>query len=302
MQSFIRVTVTLVVVAVALFAGHWIWQHYMYSPWTRDARIRADVVTIAPDVSGWVVELKVVDNQSVKKGDVLMTIDRDRYKAELEQAMALEQTRKDELRQREHQASRRQRLGVAAISAEQVDNAKLDMEVARGEFRQAQAAVKLAQLNLQRSEVRAPRSGHITNLRLAQGNYVNVGQPVMALVDESSFYIQGYFEETKLPQIREGMPVEIWLMGGDQKLSGHVESISRGITDRNSSPDGQLLADVEPTFNWVRLAQRIPVRIALDKVPQGVHLSAGMTASARILGEDEAEEVTLTGEVQKHLL
>ncbi|WXL27428.1 HlyD family secretion protein [Ectopseudomonas mendocina] len=301
MQSIIRVAVTLLVVLVAVLAGHWVWQHYMYSPWTRDARIRADVVTIAPDVAGWVVDLKVVDNQAVKKGDVLMTIDRDRYAAELEQARALEQTRKEELRQREHQSSRRQRLGSAAISAELVDNAKIDTEVARGEYRQAQAAVRLAELNLERSEVRAPRSGHITNLRLAQGNYVNVGQPVMALVDDSSFYIQGYFEETKLPQIREGLPVEIWLMGGDQQIAGRVESISRGITDRNSAPDGQLLADVEPTFNWVRLAQRIPVRIALEKVPEGVHLSAGMTASARILEGESVEDVSLIGEVQKHL-
>lgn len=302
MQSIIRVAVTLTVVVIAIIAGHWIWQHYMYSPWTRDARIRADVVTIAPDVSGWVVDLRVVDNQSVKKGDLLMTIDQDRYKAELEQAQAQAQTQKDQLRLREHQAERRQRLGAAAISAELVDNAQIDMEVARGQYRQAQAAVRLAELNLQRSEVRAPRSGHVTNLRLAQGNYVNTGQPVMALVDDSSFYIQGYFEETKLPQIRVGSAVEIWLMGGDEKLSGRVESISRGITDRNSSPDGQLLADVEPTFNWVRLAQRIPVRIKLDPVPAEVHLSAGMTASARIIEAAETTDATFIDNVQKNHL
>ena len=122
----------------------------------------------------------------------------------------------------------------------------------------------------------------LTNLRLAEGNYVKAGEPVLALVDEASFYIQAYFEETKLPRIRVGAPVDIWLMGGDQPLRGEVESISRGITDRNASPDGQLLADVEPTFNWVRLAQRIPVRIKLDELPEGLLLSAGMTASVRV--------------------
>ena len=141
---------------------------------------------------------------------------------------------------------------------------------------------RLAELNLARSELRAPRAGQITNLRLAQGNYVSAGQPVMALVDDASFYVQAYFEETKLPQIRIGAPVEVWLMSAGEPLEGEVESISRGITDRNASPDGQLLANVEPTFNWVRLAQRIPVRIKLRDVPPGLLLSAGMTASVRV--------------------
>ncbi|MNT54638.1 p-hydroxybenzoic acid efflux pump subunit AaeA [compost metagenome] len=143
----------------------------------------------------------------------------------------------------------------------------------------------MAELNLARSELRAPRNGQVTNLRLAQGNYVSTGQPVMALVDDGSFYVQAYFEETKLPRIKVGAPVKVWLMSAGEPLSGKVESISRGITDRNASPDTQLLANVEPTFNWVRLAQRIPVRIKLDKVPEDVQLSAGMTASVTV-GEE----------------
>ncbi|MCU1718992.1 HlyD family secretion protein [Pseudomonas sp. 5P_3.1_Bac2] len=290
MQSMVRVLVTLSVVALAILAGSWLWQHYLYSPWTRDSRVRADIVTIAPDVSGWVVKLNVVDNQEVKAGDLLMTIDQDRYRAELEQAEALAETRQQEMRQREHQAQRRKQLGTAAISAELVDNAQIDLQVSRGAYRQAQAAVRLAKLNLERSEVRAQRDGHITNLRLAEGNYVNAGQPVMALVAAGSFYIQGYFEETKLAQIHVGDPVDIWLMGGDRKLKGHVESISRGITDRNADPDSQLLADVEPTFNWVRLAQRIPVRVAFDEYPEAFHLSAGMTASVTVLDRNHAAD------------
>ncbi|MGE8499128.1 MAG: efflux RND transporter periplasmic adaptor subunit [Pseudomonas sp.] len=283
MQASIRVAVTLVVVAVALLAGYWLWQHYMYSPWTRDARVRADVVTIAPDVSGTVVALAVRDNQRVKAGDLLMSIDRERYQAELEQAQAVAATREQQLRLREHEASRRTRLGPQAISAELMDNAQISAQIARGEFREAQAKVKLAALNLERSELRAPRDGQVTNLRLAQGNYVRIGEPVMALVDDASFYVQAYFEETKLPQIRVGAPVEVWLMSADGALQGEVESVSRGITDRNASPDGQLLANVEPTFNWVRLAQRIPVRIRLNTLPEDLPLSAGMTASVRVV-------------------
>ncbi len=282
MRSTIRVGITLAMVAVAVLAGSWIWQHYMYSPWTRDARVRADVVTIAPDVSGWVLDLKVRDNQQVKAGDLLMTIDRDRYQAALEKAQAVVDIRKQQLSLREHEASRRARLGSQAISAELRENAQINAEMARSEYREAQADLRIAQLNLERSEVRAPRDGQVTNLRLAQGNYVTAGQAVMALVDTGSFYVQAYFEETKLPRIQVGAPVEIWLMGGEQEIRGEVEGISRGITDRNASPDGQLLANVEPTFNWVRLAQRIPVRIKLDAVPENVQLSAGMTASVRV--------------------
>ena len=285
MQSIPRVVVTLAVVLLALLAGWWLWHFYMIAPWTRDARVRADVVTIAPDVSGWVVELKVRDNQQVKAGDLLMSIDRERYQAALEKARALAVTRRQQRNLRQHVASRRVHLGPQAISAELRENAQINAEIARAEFQQAEAEVKLAELNLARSEVRAPRAGQITNLHLAQGNYVQAGQAVMALVADDSFYVQAYFEETKLPGIRVGAPAEVILMSGGEPLQGKVQSISRGITDRNAAADAQLLADVEPTFNWVRLAQRIPVRIELDELPKELLLSAGMTASVRVMGE-----------------
>lgn len=282
MRAYVRVAVTLCLVVVAVFAGLELWRYYMLTPWTRDAKIRADVVIIAPDVSGWVRELKAHDNQAVKVGDLLMSIDRDRFEAALEKANAVAETRQHQLRLREQEASRRAALGPQAISAELRENAQIIAAVARGELREARAEVKAAALNLARSDVRAPRSGHITNLRLAEGNYVNAGQPVMALVDDSTFYVQAYFEETKLPRIKVGAPVKVWLMSAGEPMQGHVESISRGITDRNATPDSQLLAEVEPTFNWVRLAQRIPVRIKLDQAPKDVILSAGMTASVQV--------------------
>ena len=282
MRTPVRVAVTLCLVAVAIFAGFHLWQYYMLTPWTRDARIRADVVVIAPDVSGWVRELKAFDNQPVKVGDLLLSIDRDRFVAALEKAKAVVETRQQQLNLREREASRRASLGPQAISAELRENAQINAGIARGELRQAQADAKVAEINLARSQVHAPRDGHVTNLRLAQGNYVNAGQPVMALVDDSTFYVQAYFEETKLPRIKVGDPVKVWLMSAGEAIPGQVESISRGINDRNSTPDGQLLAQVEPTFNWVRLAQRIPVRIKFDRLPEGVNLSSGMTASVQV--------------------
>ena len=282
MRTSVRVAVTLCLVAVAIFAGFHLWQYYMLTPWTRDARIRADVVVISPDVSGWVRELKAYDNQQVKAGDLLLSIDRDRFEAALEKAEAVVQTRQQQLNLREREASRRASLGPQAISAELRENAQINAGIARGELREAQAEAKAAQINLDRSQVQAPRNGHITNLRLAQGNYVNAGQSVMALIDDSTFYVQAYFEETKLPRIHVGDPVKVWLMSAGDALQGRVDSISRGIADRNTTPDGQLLAEVEPTFNWVRLAQRIPVRIKLENVPEGLNLSAGMTASVQV--------------------
>ncbi len=282
MRAAVRTLITLCVVALAVFAGYQLWQYYMLTPWTRDARVRADVVVIAPDVSGWVRELKVRDNQQVKAGDLLMSIDRERFQAAFDQASAVTETRTQQLRLREREAARRTALGPEAISAELRENAQINAAIARGELHEAEAQLQVAKINLARSEVRAPRSGHITNLRLAEGNYVNTGESVMALVDDSTFYIQAYFEETKLPRIRVGDAVKVWLMGAGEPMQVHVESISRGITDRNSNPDSQLLPEVEPTFNWVRLAQRIPVRIRLDQVPEGVTLSAGMTASVQV--------------------
>jgi len=282
MRGYLRVAVTIILVIAAVMAGTWLWRYYMLSPWTRDARVRADVVVIAPDVSGWVTDLAVQDNQQIKAGDLIMRIDHERYAANLEQAKALAETRHQQYLLRVSEATRRNKLGIAAISAEDKETAQINAAIAKSEYDEAQAQVRLAQLNLTRSEMRAPRDGQITNLRLAQGNYVQAGQAMMALVDQKSFYVTAYFEETKLPGIRVGQSAQVVLMSGDIAIDGTVESISSGITDRNAIPDSQLLANVEPTFNWVRLAQRIPVRIHLDKVPEGVHLSAGMTASVTV--------------------
>lgn len=277
-----RVGITLFVVLLAILAAIVLWRFYMLSPWTRDARIRADIVTIAPDVSGWVIQLNVKDNQQVKQGDVLMTIDKNRYQAAYEQARATAETKKHQMYLKQNEAKRRILLGAKAISAELRENAQIEANIARAEYEESLAQLSLAKINLDRSVVKAPRSGQITNLQLVQGNYIKEGQAAMAIVVKGSLYLQAYLEETKLPSVKIGMPAAIRLMSGGKILQGHVEGISSGITDRNATPDGQLLADVEPTYNWVRLAQRIPVRIEFDEIPEDLHLSAGMTASVRI--------------------
>ena len=279
MKAFGRAILTLVIVTIACVAGYELWDYYMLSPWTRDARVRADSVSIAPDVSGFVDELRVKDNQFVHKGDVLLVIDRARYSRALAKAEATVAARKADMDMRQHEAARRTKLTNLAISDEARENAVLTSNSTAAAYQQAVADLSTAQLDLERTVIRAPVNGFVTNLTLDVGQYASVGTKVLALIDSDSYRVSGYFEETKIPAISLGKPVEIYLMSGGPPLRGHVESISRGITDRDNPSGPELLANVNPTFEWVRLAQRIPVRIHIDDVPEGVVVSSGMTCT-----------------------
>ncbi len=282
-----RVAVTLIFVVAAVYVGRQLWGHYMDEPWTRDARLRADVVGIAPDVSGLVSEVLVKDNQTVKKGDVLFRVDRDRFAIALEQADAALASSKAALDQAQRESARQARLGDAA-SLQQKEQALTTVQQDEAAVRQATANRELAQLNLDRSEVRATVNGTISNLSLRPGDYVSAGTAKVALIDSDSLRVEGYFEETKLPRIHVGDEVHIHLMGQAEKLTGHVESIAYGIEDRERT-SGSLLANITPTFSWVRLAQRVPVRIALDKVPEGTKLIAGLTATVEVQEQSQAK-------------
>ena len=273
--------VTAIAVLVAIYAGWRVWQHYEFDPWTRDGRVRADVVQVAPDVSGLVTAVMVQDNQDVHAGDVLFEIDRARYQLALDHAQAALASSKVALEQAESEYRRNKSLGQL-VSTEDLEQSNTRLEQSQANLTQATVQVHVAQLNLQRSQVRAAADGRVTNLDLRQGSYANAGHPLMALIDAHSFYIDGYFEETKLPRIHVGDKAEITLMGEKQKIAGHVESISLGIAERDRTTGTDLLPNVNPTFNWVRLAQRIPVRIKIDKVPDGVLLVAGRTATVSV--------------------
>jgi RND family efflux transporter MFP subunit len=287
-SSFFRTLITLVVVIVAGVAGWFLWQVYENSPWTRDARVRANVVMVTPDVSGAVVDLRVVDNQEVKVGDVLFVIDPARFELALSQAEAALAGAQSLRDQRQQEYERRQKLTSVAISDEALMQARSAALSAQADYDQANVAVNVAMLNLARTEVRSPVNGHVTNLLLDKGDYATAGHATVAVVDSDSFYVAGYFEETKLQGIRIGDPVSIRLLGRGGELQGHVQSIARAITDRDNVLANDLIANVNPTFNWVRLAQRIPVRIAIDHVPEDIPLSAGMTATVVVTGPDGA--------------
>jgi RND family efflux transporter MFP subunit len=276
-----KFAVTLIVVLLAVYAGWRLWVHYEIDPWTRDGRVKADVVQVAPDVSGLVTAVAVHDNQDVKAGDLLFEIDRARFQLALDQSKASVQSAEVAVSQAERDLKRNRSLGNL-VATEEREQSQTKLEQASAALALAKVTQETSQLNLTRSRVLAAADGRVTNLDLRVGSYVTAGHGVLALVEEQSFYIEGYFEETKLPLIQENDKAVVTLMGEPRALQGHVASIARGITDRDRSTGTNLLPNVNPTFNWVRLAQRIPVRIKIDAVPEGVRLVAGQTATVAI--------------------
>jgi multidrug resistance efflux pump len=260
-----RILVTLLVVLAAIVVGWQLWSYYMLAPWTRDGRVRADVVTVAADVSGLVSDVFVHDNEKVRKGQPLFRIDQRRFQYALDQAKAEVASRLATLDQNKRDLARSKSLTTLAVTTQQVERNQQAVDVAQAQLDAANAALEVAQLNLERSTVLAPVNGIVTNFGLLPGSYV-----------------EGYFEETKLRRIHIGEDASVKLIGDARVLSGHVESIASGIEDQNRSTSTDLLALVNPTFSWVRLAQRIPVRIKLDDVPADLALVSGRTATVSI--------------------
>lgn len=277
-----RMAVTLVVVIAAVIAAQRLWTRYQLDPWTRDGRVRADVAQVSPDVSGLVTSLGVADNQAVKRGDVLFVIDRDRYVLALRQAEAAVAAQRATLAEARQEVARN--VTVSDLVAREVlEQSQARANTAAAGLLQAIAARDVAALNLKRTVVRAPVDGYLSDLTLRIGDYVTPGRPVLGLLDRSSFRVEGYFEETKLPRLYIGQPVQVKIMGEPRLLHGHIQSIAPGIDDRERQPAANLLPNINPTFSWVRLAQRVPVRIALDQIPPDLRLIAGRTATVSVV-------------------
>ncbi|WP_158914961.1 HlyD family secretion protein [Caulobacter sp. S45] len=280
-----RILVTGLLVIVAVLVARWMWVRYQVEPWTRDGRVRADVAAVAPDVAGFVTRIDVRDNQVVHKGDELFALDQARFQVALQQSLAAIEGDKAALVEAQREARRNDGLGEL-VSAEIREQSHTRVQQDRAALDQAITARDTAQLNLKRTTILAPVNGMVTNLELRPGDYLTVGRQALALVDSDSLHVDGYFEETKLPRIHVGDPVTIRLMGERTLLHGHVESVAAAIEDRERSPSSNLLANVNPTFSWVRLAQRIPVRVSVDSVPVPVRLIAGRTATVSVLTPD----------------
>ena len=287
---------TLLVAALAIIAAWLVWNYYTQSPWTSDGKVRAEQVGVTPQVSGSILQLNVRDNQLVKAGDVLFRIDDTPYKiallnarAQLAKAKAEVARAQAEQKKAASDASRRRHLSQNFISAEDLENANTalntattNLEAAKAVVGVAQATLDHAQWQLTQTEIKAPVDGWVTNLSTRVGDYAAVGHPVFALVDSRSFYVVGYFEETKLRNIRPGDSAQIILYSSKQKLQGHVSSIGRAIVDQSVESGGDLVANIKPNIPWVRLAQRVPVRIEFDHLPPDTILVSGTTCTVAI--------------------
>ena len=277
-----RIAVTMLVVAAAVIAAHKLWTRYQLDPWTRDGRVRADVVELAPDVSGLVTKVAVTHDQAVKRGDVLFVIDRDRYILALRQTEASVAAQRATLSEDRKEVARNIAVGDL-VAREVLEQSQARAETAAATLQQALAARDVAALNLERTVVRAPVDGFISDQALRTGDYVSPGKPVIGLIDASSYRVEGYFEETKLQRLHIGQPVRVKIMGEARPLRGHIQSIAPGIEDRERQAGATMLPNVNPTFSWVRLALRVPVRVILDQPPADLRLITGRTATVSVI-------------------
>ena len=279
-----QILLTLIVVVVAALVLWRIVNYYMFSPWTRDGRVRADVIQVAPDVGGLITSVDVADNQQVKQGQVLFVIDQARYSLALRLAQASLEQRKATLAQAKREYARNIALGNL-VAAETLEESRTRVDQGEAAAADAQVQVDTAKLNLQRTTIVSPVDGYLNDRAPRVGEYVTAGRAVVAVVDMHSFRVDGYFEETRLHGIQIGQPVQITVMGESRPLRGHVQSIVAAIEDRDRQAAPNLLPNVNPAFSWVRLAQRIPVRVALDEVPDDFRMIAGRTATVAVREE-----------------
>lgn len=277
-----RYAVTLAIAIIAGMIGLYLWDRHQRTPWTRDGRVRADVVRVSTDVGGLVTQVLVHDNQAVRPGQVLILLDRPRLTAAIGRADAAIAEARAQLEQARKEASRDQALGdLVATEAREQNVAKVRTSEAM--LARALADRNVALVDMQRTEIRATVAGTVTNLDIHPGDYLAAGAQAMALVDTASLRVEGYFEETKLRGVAIGDRARMRLMGEDVEMLGHVESIAAAIADDQRDDTGNLLPRVAPTFSWVRLAQRIPVRVRIDHMPPGTRLIAGRTATVEII-------------------
>lgn len=282
-RPIFSVIATMIVVVLAVWVAVLAWNYYDTTPWTRDARVRAFAVVVAPQVSGQVTGVAVHDNQDVQAGQILLQIDRADFENALATAKAQLTADEAVATMKAANAKRRENAPLSVVSAESRQDAEAEAAVAAANVMADEARLAQAQLNMDRTIVRAPVSGTITNLSLHVGDYVHTGEGVITVVDTQEIWVTAYFEETELRKIKPGDKVRIKLMAyPDQIIDGHIQGIGRGIAIPNASNNANGLPDVDPIYAWVRLTQRLPVHITLDHVPPSILLSAGMTATAQI--------------------
>ena len=288
-REMLKTAATLLILALAVLAALVIWDFYVTAPWTRDGSVRVQVASIAPQVSGQITEVRVVDNQFVHQGDVLYVIDPFDFQVALDTAKAQLQQKAADLQVKRQQAERQLHLDDLATTAEQQQLFVGNATQAQAAFDAAQQQLAQADINLKRTRVRSPVNGYLTNLLMRVGDFAHVGTTNISVIDANSYWIDGYFDETKLAHVCVGDRAEAMLMGYREPIVGRVQTVTRGISVSNAASGTQGLPNVDPVFTWVRLAQRVPVRIRITDVPAGVPLVSGMTATVTIRDAEARE-------------
>jgi len=285
------ITILLVIIAIVIIFRAWVF--YTESPWTRDAKFAADVVAISPDVTGLITDVPVHDNQLVKKGDTLFVVDRPRYQKALDQAQADVEYYQTLVSEKRREAARRNQLGTSAMSREAIDQANNDLQTTEHQLAKSIATRDLAKIDLDRTAITAPSDGWVTNLNVYEGEFITRGSVAVALVQQHSFYVLAYLEETKLHGVEPGYRAEVTPLGSNVVLRGTVDSVAAGVTNSSSSVDSKGMATVDSNLEWVRLAQRVPVRIRLDQQP-GNRFPAGTTATVVITGQSDRADTQVS--------
>jgi RND family efflux transporter MFP subunit len=285
-RETLKTAATLLIFVLALLAALVIWDFYVTAPWTRDGSVRVQVADIAPQVSGQITEVRVVDNQYVHQGDVLYIIDPFDFQVALDTGKAQLRQKAADLQVKRMEAERRQHLSDLATTPEQQQLYVGSAIQAEAAFDAAQQQLARADINLKRTQVRSPVNGYVTNLLMRVGDYAQAGTANISVIDADSYWIDGYFEETKMAHVCVGDRAEAALMGYRDPIVGRVQSVTRGISVSNAAPSTQGLPNVNPVYTWVRLAQRVPVRIRITDMPAGIPLVSGMTATVTIRGAE----------------
>jgi len=300
-RFLLRKVATVGIAVVAVLIALVTWDQYNAGPWTRDGRVRVQVASVAPQISGQITELRIVDNQFVHKGDLLYVIDPFDFDVALRTNKAILQQRMADLNVKDLQSERRRRLSDLASSTEEKQVYEGNALQAKAAVDSAQQQVRQAEINLQRTEVRSPVNGIVTNLLLREGDYAHLGATNVSIIDTDSYWVDGYFEETKLARLCVGDRAEAKLMGYSAPITGHIATVTRGVSVSNAAASTQGLPNVDPVYTWVRLAQRVPVRIAIDNVPPGVPLVSGLTATVTIRDGKDGENGTVLERVRAEL-
>ena len=281
--------INLALIAAAAWYAYQTFEEYIHNPWTRDGQVRGHVVQVAPRVSGMVTSIAVIDNQFVQKGDLLFEIDQEPFEIASAQAGANLKRAHISSRSSKIEYDRLQEIFAkdpGAISQKDLNRREANYLQSLSQIDVAQESLRGANLNLGYTRIHASVDGYVSNVDFQIGTQAVANSPILALVDSNSFWVFGYFRESQIGQFNIGDPARVTLMAyPDQPLQGTVESLGWGIAPSDGNSGVKLLPSIKPVFQWIRLAQRIPVRIKVDKVPEGVELRFGLTASVMVMAE-----------------